>query len=51
MAFGGHLECKKCGKIKSLGSIAEKLIRGWPKCCGETMTWYTARQLEKESDC
>lgn len=43
--FGGHLECTICGTTKPLGSIATKLATGWPKHCGYTMTWKTARQL------
>lgn len=42
---GGHLECTVCGQTQALGSIAASLGRGWPKHCGYTMSWITARQL------
>lgn len=44
--FGGILKCNKCGKERSLGSIENKLANGWPKCCGYTMRWITARQMQ-----
>lgn len=44
-AIGGHLECTVCKRQEELGNnIALKLATGWPKCCGYTMTWITARQ-------
>jgi len=33
----GKVWCKKCGYEARVNS-AECLRRGWPKCCGETMT-------------
>jgi len=33
----GEVWCRKCGahqKVNAAGALA----RGWPKCCGETMT-------------
>jgi hypothetical protein len=45
--FGGHLECTVCGHTQTLGNVSTKLSNGWPKHCGYTMTWITARQ-EKE---
>lgn len=40
---GGHLECSECGFTEPLGDIASKLALGWPKHCGYTMSWITAR--------
>lgn len=42
--FGGRLECKTCGHQQDLGDVPQKLAGGWPKHCGYTMTWITARQ-------
>jgi len=42
--FGGHLECGVCGLTQSLESIGYFLMAGWPKHCGYTMTWVTAKQ-------
>lgn len=42
--LGGHLECTVCGHRRPLGNIGRKLANGWPKCCGYTMRWITARQ-------
>ncbi len=33
----GMVWCKKCGKSLHVDS-AKCLRKGWPKCCGETMT-------------
>lgn len=33
----GQVWCRTCGGTKKVDS-AECLRRGWPKCCGETMT-------------
>lgn len=43
--FGGILRCMTCGHEQPLGSVGNKLANGWPKCCGYTMRWVTARQL------
>lgn len=43
--FGGLLRCTVCGHEQQLGDIGAKLAGGWPKCCGYTMRWWTARQL------
>lgn len=43
-SFGGHLECMTCGHKQALGNVAGKLEHGWPKHCGYTMRWITARQ-------
>ena len=42
-SFGGKLVCRKCGAEKPLGKVADRLVRGWPVCCGETMVWHTAK--------
>lgn len=33
----GCVWCRKCGSEQTVNG-AECLERGWPKCCGETMT-------------
>ena len=33
----GRVWCKKCGRTQKVDS-ATCLRRGWPECCGETMT-------------
>ena len=43
--FGGRLVCRKCDKVKPLGKVADRLLNGWPVCCGETMVWHTNRQV------
>lgn len=48
--FGGHLECLRCGKIKPLGDISDKLKNGWPKCCGYTMRWITNKLQKTDND-
>ena len=49
-SFGGHLECMTCHRIELLGNVTERTfgVLGWPKCCGYTMRWITARQ-EREA--
>ena len=29
--------------------VASRLSNGWPECCGQTMTWVTAKELSRES--
>ena len=48
--FGGYLRCTCCGKKRPLGDAGAKLSRGWPKCCGYTMRWYTQSELDKGMD-
>jgi len=50
-SLGGHLECTKCHKTKQLSKnkISYYLSNGWPECCGQTMQWYTQKELDKES--
>ena len=48
-SFGGYLMCTRCGKKSPLGDVGYKLKNGWPKCCGYTMRWVTAKEvLENE---
>jgi hypothetical protein len=44
---GGFLRCETCGKVSGLnpGMAARYMTRGWPKHCGYTMRWWTARQI------
>lgn len=46
VGIGGHLECMECGHLQPLNeaAMAERLTNGWPKHCGYTMRWITARQ-------
>jgi hypothetical protein len=46
--FGGELRCMTCGRVSPLGDVGDRLTNGWPKCCGYTMRWVTARQMAKE---
>jgi hypothetical protein len=48
--FGGILRCGKCGAEMPLGDVASHLGHGWPKCCGQTMTWVTLKQLAAERE-
>ena len=50
VGLGGHLECTVCGHTQGLGAIGGHLATGWPKHCGYTMTWKTARQLPQQED-
>jgi hypothetical protein len=45
--FGGYLKCTDCGATRPLGDIATKLANGWPKQCGYTMRWITAKQAKR----
>lgn len=38
---GGKLHCTACGQIRECDrvEVLEFTQRGWPKCCGETMTY------------
>lgn len=44
---GGFLRCETCRRTKALTSSAASTYMGtgWPKCCGYTMRWWTARQV------
>jgi hypothetical protein len=43
-SFGGHLECLTCHHTEPLAA-SRYLLVGWPRCCGYTMRWWTARQV------
>jgi hypothetical protein len=45
--LGGILRCRTCHGERPLGDVAGSLRSGWPKCCGQTMTWVTQRQLDE----
>lgn len=45
---GGILRCCTCGREQPVGDVAAHLARGWPDCCGLTMTRVTRRQLLAE---
>ena len=47
-SLGGILRCGECGAEQPLGDAGGHLRRGWPKCCGLTMTWVTLKQLAAE---
>lgn len=40
---GGILRCMVCGSEQPVESRYWR--EGWPKCCGYTIRWITARQL------
>lgn len=46
--LGGFLRCETCKDVKALngGDHGRYLARGWPKCCGHTMRWWTRRQID-----
>jgi hypothetical protein len=46
---GGILRCGTCGREQPLGDIASYLSRGWPRCCGLTMTWVSLKTLAAET--
>jgi hypothetical protein len=48
--FGGYLRCESCGAAQSLGDVAGYLRDGWPRHCGYTMRWWTARQVAAGED-
>lgn len=41
--FGGFLRCETCRSTRPVDG--GYLSTGWPKCCGYTMRWWTARQI------
>lgn len=45
--FGGFLRCRTCGERGDLGVVSNRLVGGWPKCCGYTMEWITQRQINE----
>jgi hypothetical protein len=42
---GGVLRCGTCKREQPLGDVASHVRHGWPRCCGQTMTWVTRRML------
>jgi hypothetical protein len=49
--LGGYLICAPgCGERQSITAkqISRYLRKGWPKHCGHTMQWVTARQAVAE---
>lgn len=46
--FGGILRCSACSGEQPLGEVGDRIAYGWPKCCGLTMTWVTAKELAEE---
>lgn len=50
--LGGILRCTTCGQEEPLSEaqIGRYLASGWPKHCGYTMRWVTAKELAAESD-
>lgn len=48
---GGQLRCGKCECVKPFTTedAARYLARGWPMCCGRTMTVETAISVEVEA--
>jgi hypothetical protein len=47
-SFGGFLRCETCRRTEGLDGQATGvyLKRGWPRCCGYTMRWWTQRQVD-----
>lgn len=44
--FGGYLRCETCTHERPLGDTSYHLAVGWPICCGQTMRWWTQRQID-----
>jgi len=46
--FGGFLRCEKCyrQKLMAPGASGGYISRGWPRCCGYTMRWWTQQQID-----
>lgn len=42
--FGGLLRCETCGKQAPVEPAYWHV--GWPKHCGQTMRWWTQRQID-----
>lgn len=40
---GGLLRCETCGDRRRVRATYWRT--GWPKCCDQTMRWWTARQI------
>lgn len=48
--FGGYLRCETCQTRLELGEPSEHLRHGWPTHCGQTMRWWTQRQVDAGED-
>jgi hypothetical protein len=48
-AMGGVLRCERCKREMPMQGATGYLRKGWPECCGYTMTWVTARQLAENT--
>lgn len=46
--MGGYLACLTCGHERDLSALdqAGYYRNGWPRCCGQTMRWWTQRQID-----
>jgi hypothetical protein len=46
--FGGLLRCETCRAVRILaaGDAGYYTAKGWPRCCGYTMRWWTQRQID-----
>lgn len=46
-AHGGFLRCETCRWVEPVkpSGGGSYFGTGWPKCCGHTMRWWTARQV------
>lgn len=46
--FGGRLRCETCrtGWAMEPGMAGRYTAKGWPRCCGYTMRWWTQRQID-----
>lgn len=44
---GGFLRCETCRRVAPIAPEGGGTYfrMGWPKCCGYTMRWWTARQI------
>ncbi len=45
--FGGFLRCETCRTVRTMGvgDAGRYTAKGWPRCCGYTMRWWTQRQI------
>ena len=46
--FGGILRCETCRTSHAMqpGDAGRYTAKGWPRCCGYTMRWWTQRQID-----
>lgn len=47
-AFGGFVRCETCRAQWDVTSdlAGHYTAKGWPKCCGYSMRWWTQRQID-----